>query len=376
MRAPTGSALAGATSDPASKPPVAGGDGPSPGDDRGRSHRGLTKALAGSVAVAVVVSQRRSLLSAVGRIGRVSPVLLGLALLLEVVSLAAAGELQRRLLDAGGVRAGLGSVLALTWASGAVAASLPAGAAASAVYTYRHLTRRGTSSQVAGWLLAATGIVSAASLALLTIAGAQLRGLLSRCTVEDAVEVAALVGTVATSIGLLACATRRSGAIGQRTARLRRLAGAARKGLGLRTPSASEGFPVIGLRRRQWAAVVLFGLVNWTADCAVLAVSMVAIGAPIPWRGLLLAYALSQIAAAIPILPGSIGIAEGSLVVVLVCAGVHTSDALAAALVYRLASFWLQLPPGWVAWACLRKARPFDSSSGVRSCPAPSLASA
>ena len=218
--------------------------------------------------------------------------------------------------------------------------------------------------------------MSAASLALLTIAGAQLRGLLSRCTVEDAVEVAALVGTVATSIGLLACATRRSGAIGQRTARLRRLAGAARKGLGLRTPSASEGFPVIGLRRRQWAAVVLFGLVNWTADCAVLAVSMVAIGAPIRWRGLLLAYALSQIAAAIPILPGSIGIAEGSLVVVLVCAGVHTSDALAAALVYRLASFWLQLPPGWVAWACLRKARPFDSSSGVRSCPAPSLASA
>ena len=333
-------------------------------------------AFTGSVALAVIVSQRRPLLSAVGRIGQVSPVLLGVALLLEVVSLAAAGELQRRLLEGGGVRAGLGSLLALMWASGAVAASLPAGAAASAVYTYRHLTRRGTSRPLAGWLLAATGIVSAASLALLTIAGAQLRGVLSRCTVEDAVEVAVLVGAVATSIGLLAWATRRSGVVGHRAVRLRRLAGAVRERMGHRRDSASPGLPTIRLRRREWAAVLLFGVVNWTADCAVLAVSMVAIGAPVPWHGLVLAYALSQVAASIPILPGSIGIAEGSLVVVLVCAGVHTSDALATALVYRLASFWLQLPPGWVAWACLRKARPFESSPAIHTRPVPSLASA
>jgi uncharacterized protein (TIRG00374 family) len=117
---------------------------------------------------------------------------------------------------------------------------------------------------------------------------------------------------------------------------------------------------------RGWLVVVALGALNWVADGAVLAVSLVAVGANIPWRGLVLAYALSQVGASVPILPGSIGIAEASLVAVLVCAGVSAPDALAATVTYRLASFWLQLLPGWAAWARLRHSPPFDRAAAPR----------
>jgi uncharacterized membrane protein YbhN (UPF0104 family) len=44
----------------------------------------------------------------------------------------------------------------------------------------------------------------------------------------------------------------------------------------------------------------------------------------------------------------------------LVCSGVRPSAAIAGVLVYRLVSFWLVLPAGWLAWGYLdrRQARP------------------
>jgi uncharacterized protein (TIRG00374 family) len=93
---------------------------------------------------------------------------------------------------------------------------------------------------------------------------------------------------------------------------------------------------------------------NWVSDIAVLVIAFVALGLTVPWHGLLLAYALTQFVTSIPILPGSIGVAEGSMATVLVCAGVCPGAAIAA-VVYRLASFWLVLPTGWLAWTWLRR---------------------
>jgi uncharacterized membrane protein YbhN (UPF0104 family) len=38
----------------------------------------------------------------------------------------------------------------------------------------------------------------------------------------------------------------------------------------------------------------------------------------------------------------------------LVCSGVHPTAAVAGVLVYRLVSFWLVLPAGWLAWTRLK----------------------
>jgi len=82
---------------------------------------------------------------------------------------------------------------------------------------------------------------------------------------------------------------------------------------------------------------------------------LVAVGAPVPLRALLVAYALSQAAASVPVFPVALGVAEGSLALALACAGVHPAAALETAVVYRLITHWLQLPLGWALWACVRR---------------------
>ena len=58
---------------------------------------------------------------------------------------------------------------------------------------------------------------------------------------------------------------------------------------------------------------------SWTARC--LALSFLALGAGMPWKGLLLAYGAAQLAANLPITPGGLGVVEGSLTIALVAFG-------------------------------------------------------
>ena len=81
--------------------------------------------------------------------------------------------------------------------------------------------------------------------------------------------------------------------------------------------------------------------------------SYLAVGAAVPWRGLLLAYGAGQLAANLPITPGGLGVVEGSLVIALVAFGGGHVSTVAAVLLYRIVSFWGYLPVGWLAWAGL-----------------------
>jgi uncharacterized membrane protein YbhN (UPF0104 family) len=321
------------------------------------------RVAAASAVVAGVATQRHAVVAAAARVSRVTPPLLLLALCLEALSLTAAAELQRRLLSGGGVRTRLRSLLALVWASNAVGAALPAGAAASTVYTYRHLTRRGAPSIVVGWLLATSGVASGAALALLVVVGAQLRGVLSRCRAVDALEVVVSAAAVAATIGALAWASAHRGRLAAMARRVRRRWARKKVGRAAADDTRVTAFPPIFLSGGAWATIASLAVANWAADGAVLAVSLVAVGAHPAWRGVVFAYAVSQVAGSVPLLPGSIGVAEGSLVAALMCVGLPAPDALAATMLYRVASFWLQLPPGVAAWAVLRHAAPFGDDS-------------
>jgi hypothetical protein len=65
----------------------------------------------------------------------------------------------------------------------------------------------------------------------------------------------------------------------------------------------------------------------------------------------LVAYALTQIAASFPITPGGLGVVEGSLAALLVAYGMPVDRAVAATLLYRLVSFWALVPVGWAVWS-------------------------
>ena len=73
-----------------------------------------------------------------------------------------------------------------------------------------------------------------------------------------------------------------------------------------------------------------------------------AIDAPIPWKGLLLAYGAGQLAATLPITPGGLGVVEGSITVALVAFGGAEASTAYAVLLYRIISFWLILVIGWL----------------------------
>src|SRR3984885_8298919 len=93
---------------------------------------------------------------------------------------------------------------------------------------------------------------------------------------------------------------------------------------------------------------------------AILVAGVVALrppGATVPWHDLLLVYGSGIAAQSLNITPGGLGVAEGSLSLALIATGLGTRQALAAVLLYRLASFWLVALAGWLVVFWLRHPR-------------------
>ena len=118
-----------------------------------------------------------------------------------------------------------------------------------------------------------------------------------------------------------------------------------------------ERMRAVAPTRHEWARAVIAGFSYWAADCGCLAFAFLAVGVPVPWQGLLLAYCAAQLAVNLPITPGGLGVVEGSLTVALVAFGGGRAPVVAAVLLYRVISFWLPLPVGAGCYAALARQR-------------------
>jgi uncharacterized protein (TIRG00374 family) len=118
----------------------------------------------------------------------------------------------------------------------------------------------------------------------------------------------------------------------------------------------------------QYAGVFLLALLNWLADCACLACSILATGHPVPWHGLLLAYGAGAAVGSSGLSPGGFALVEIALTAALTAAGMNASAALAAAIAYRLISFWLILVGGGLSLIVLAR---HDNQSQPAEPPAP-----
>jgi uncharacterized protein (TIRG00374 family) len=78
---------------------------------------------------------------------------------------------------------------------------------------------------------------------------------------------------------------------------------------------------------------------------------------------LAVAYAAANIASAIPLTPGGLGVIEVTLVAVSVGFGAPRATAVLAVLGYRIANYWLPLIPGAVAYIRLRLRRAADGKT-------------
>jgi putative heme transporter len=73
----------------------------------------------------------------------------------------------------------------------------------------------------------------------------------------------------------------------------------------------------------------------------------------VPWHGVLLAYGVAQVVGSFPLIPGGLGIVEGSLSVILVFYGTGRVQAVSAALAFRAVNFWLAIIVGWMSVAVI-----------------------
>ena len=272
------------------------------------------------------------------------------AIAAEAVAIVSFAVLQQRLLRSGRVELRLPALTAITLAGNAIENSFPGGTAWSAVWGYRQFRHRGASELLSGWTL-----VAATALSQITLVGLAAGGVLAAGSEGSSLDLAGVIAAVvAVTVVLVALWRQRRFLVGVVTGLLR-----VSKRL-FRYPTGDPAQVVEDLllsitrvspSRTDWAVAAALALSNWVWDCACLVAAFVAVGAPVPWRALVLAYGAAQLAANLPITPGGLGVVEGSLTIALVAYGGAEASTVAAVLLYRLIAFWALLPVGWAAWA-------------------------
>jgi uncharacterized membrane protein YbhN (UPF0104 family) len=280
---------------------------------------------------------------------------------LEVVSVSAFAAMFREFLKAGRAKPRRSETLVTVYAANAMSVSVPVvGPSLAAAYLFRRFARAGAGNVVAGWTLLAGGVISTTAWGVVLVAG----GLASGSTVALAITVPALALAVAVAATIAAAARypRVRQALENflawvltRAARLLRWPATDQK-LALR--AWTQRFGARRLPTSNWALAFGYSMLNWLADAAVLTVAIIAVGAHVPWHDLLLVYAAGIGAQGLSLTPGGLAITEGAISLALVASGVHVRQAVAAAVLYRLISFWFNAAVGWLFLLLLQARKP------------------
>jgi putative heme transporter len=316
--------------------------------------RYLLGTAVGVLVVVLLLPKRSELVAAWREFGTASPGWVAAAIGAEGLSLLGFAWLQQRVLRLSGATVALPGLFALSLANDAIANSVPGEPAVSSAYRYRYYRRSGASAASAGWTIFTILITQAIGMSLVLLLG----------VVVALAGSTSAAGAGVTVIGLLIVAI--AGAILIRRDLVLRLAGALmrllrmvtgrpRGTIGARVDATLARMREIPMSRRSTAGMVAIATAVWCSDFLCLLCGFRAVHAAIPWHGVLLAYGVAQVAGSFPLVPGGLGIVEGSLAVVLAAYGAGRVEAVSAALAFRLVNFWLALAVGWVTAAVLAR---------------------
>jgi uncharacterized membrane protein YbhN (UPF0104 family) len=268
---------------------------------------------------------------------------LGVAVAAEVVSLAGGAAAQRRLLSAAGVSLPWPAMSGVVFASTGLARVMPAGPVTGGAWQAAEYRRRGAGAAAGLWAVLAGGLTSTVAATGLLLAGAAVG-------TGSLPLLACAAGVLAAGTAGLTAAAHHTGALSQwlsrRQHRSRTIAPLAAAVAGLSRESAGFG----------WAAGALGCTVaGLLADAGLLAACFGLAGLPVPWRGLLFAYAAGQLAGRLVPLPGGLGGVEGGVLGALTLTGTPPAAAAAAVIVYRVAGYWAVGAAGTAAAATLTR---------------------
>jgi uncharacterized membrane protein YbhN (UPF0104 family) len=144
------------------------------------------------------------------------------------------------------------------------------------------------------------------------------------------------------------------------------------------TRGVATRLQVLASDRGLLVRAIGWGAASWLCDAASLWVFVGAFGHWIPIDGLLIAFGLANVLAAVPVTPQGLGLVEGLLIPVLTGFGAPRSVAVLGVLGYRLVNFWLPIPVGGLAYFSLEVQRGIRErrADGLRQLAEESIASA
>jgi putative heme transporter len=269
----------------------------------------VTAFAAAALAVAGVTN-RAALGASFAVLGHLQWIWVPAVIMLESASMAAFAIMLRRLLAAGGARFGIRPMLATAFAANALSVSVPlAGPELATAFTFRRFSRQGADAPLAGWTLLAGGVVSSAAAALVAVGAGLTSGNIlgtAAAVPSGVLAVAALVvlGTAARRPRLRGALERPAAwTLRHGSALFRRPAGDPRQTV----RAWADRLGSLQLPPSGWITVTGLALANWLADAAVLAASVHATGAAVPWHVLLLVYGSGLAAQSLNITPGGLG---------------------------------------------------------------------
>jgi putative heme transporter len=305
------------------------------------------------LAVELVIANSAELSGAASYLDHVHWDWIAAAAAAEIASYLAFTQLQRRLLLAGGVHTRMVPMTAITLAGNAMNTSLPGGGAFATVFAYRQFRRRGADEALTTWTIVAFTLLTALTLSLMSVAGLWVAG--EDGPVAGLWPVIPLLLAVPVVLVVLLLRPRWIAAVIVPPLRwLHRVTSLPRVDPVPVVRRLVHRLEAVTPRFADWVAGLGWALANWLTDCLCLILAFEAVGATVPWRGLLVAYGAAQVATNLPITPGGLGVVEGSLTIALVAYGGSTAGSVAAVLLYRIMSFWVPMPLGWLAWVGLR----------------------
>lgn len=288
-------------------------------------------------------------------LGSIDPLLIGLVVVLEGAALAAYAWLTQALIPAPhrpGFPVTFGAVMASTGMNHVV----PGGAATTAAVNYRLLGRSGVPTDELAFALGTQAIGSAVVLNLILWCALVLS--IPVTGFHPVYGSAAAVGAVLITlvslavIALLRGSDRFANRVAGVAGRLPRVDSAA-----VRTALLNVSGQLRSLAddRRRLATVVGWAAANWLLDAAALWVAVAAFGPAPGVVGLLVAYGLANVMAAIPVSPGGLGVIEAVLIPTLVAFGTPRAEAAIGVVAYRLANFWLPIPVGAACFVAVER---------------------
>ena len=124
-------------------------------------------------------------------------------------------------------------------------------------------------------------------------------------------------------------------------------------------PRARQSVEAIGeVASQPNRLAMLFGGSALVSVCyiAALALSLAAVGASVPISTVALVYLTGSALASAAPTPGGLGATEAVFAAALIATGVARDEAIPAVLLYRFATFWLPILPGWIAFTLLQRA--------------------